>query len=326
MIEERTFSPDMIAAQQSNGIRQEKIQTAEVIKPAPYVISEDTKILFGRWAEKNNLELPSVEFFNSLREDFDTYMKGIFPVYESVDEKELVSGLKEQITESGLTVVSLDGVYYSSPYRLDMSRHINEEMEPIGHWRRPDSMLLFDQFTLLRDQLQATGVKKIALEDDVVWEGKQISRLIPIIEKRVGVEVPVVYTAIAIGTGAKEVEKLGTKVKSVRYFPEVIDEVCKRDLIVGAPLSGRTVRNSVGVDMGAPYVSPFGNPVDWATIPKEKQKEFSEFCINHSIKLFEAIEKASGREIRCADLSRKVFGLPQDDTRFVDALRQTLAA
>lgn len=324
MIEGRTYRQDMLTTK--TGTSLEQVSTSESIKPAPYVISEDTEILFGRWAKQNNFQLPSAELFASLREDFNIYMKGIFPVYESVDEKEIVTGLNEQVTESDLTVVSLDGVYFSSQYKLDMSRHVNEEMKPIGHWKRPTSIPLFDQFTLLRDQLQEKGVKQVALVDDVVWEGKQVGRLIPIIEKRVGVEVPVVYTAIAIGTGAKEIEKLGTQVKSVRYFPEVIDEVCKRDLIVGAPLSGRTVKNSAGVDMGAPYVLPFGDPFEWATIPKEKQDEFSRICINQSIKLFEAIEMASGRLVRCSDLSRKVVGLPHDDTRFVDALRQKLAA
>lgn len=71
----------------------------------------------------------------------------------------------------------------------------------------------------------------------------------------------------------------------------------------------------------APYILPFGNPGEWASIPKDRQVPFSRFCLSQTEKLFEGIERASGKSVTCKDLTRGVVGLPRDDTRFVDALR-----
>jgi hypothetical protein len=112
------------------------------------------------------------------------------------------------------------------------------------------------------------------------------------------------------------------EVRSVHYFDSVVDEVCERDFYPGVLLSGRTLYGSENV--GLPYLLPFGDPVNWASIPEEKKYAFSEFCLNQTIKIFEEIELSSGRPVLCRDLERNIFSIPADGIRFVDALKQKL--
>lgn len=303
----------------------EQIKTPELATSQPYVVSGDIKLLLKRWADKNNVTLPSDNFFTDLREEFNKNMQQIFPGYEFVEEEEIMEGLKENIGKSTIPTVSMDGVYYPSSYKIDITRHVDTEKQPKGLWKRPGSPILFDQFTILRNNLAAVHASEVAIVDDVLFEGRQIGRIIPILEQRVHVHVPTVFTAITIGDGEETLRNMGVDVKSVRTYKSVVDQICERDFYPGVPQSGRTVKNFANDDIGAPYLNPFGNPHDWATIPKEWEKDFSEFCIEQSIRLYEGIEAASGKLVTCSDLERKVIGLPHDETRIVDALRQTLS-
>jgi len=132
-----------------------------------------------------------------------------------------------------------------------------------------------------------------------------------------------VVAGVTIGEGAKRLKK-ETKAElwTVIYYDEVIDEICERDFYPGVPLSGRTVKGQLNV--GAPYLLPFGKPTHWASIPKEWEKEFSRFCLQQTIKLWEEIEEISGKVVRNCDLDRLPVGFNWDKTRFVENLRHLL--
>jgi hypothetical protein len=108
----------------------------------------------------------------------------------------------------------------------------------------------------------------------------------------------------------------------VEEFDDLIDQVCERDFYAGVPYSGR---EHAGADnVGFPYFLPFGKPKDWASVPDKHQKIFSRMCIRTSIDLFEELERLNNVEFKCKDLPRFVVGIPKDDSRFVDHLKQAL--
>jgi hypothetical protein len=102
---------------------------------------------------------------------------------------------------------------------------------------------------------------------------------------------------------------MGKEVHCVRFYEDVIDEVCERDFYPGVPMSGRLLAG-VG-NWGAPYIKPFGNPEKWASIPSEHVADFSWLCLENAVALFETIEQLSGRSVHIEDLDRRIVGLPE---------------
>jgi hypothetical protein len=154
--------------------------------------------------------------------------------------------------------------------------------------------------------------------DDVVFTGELIVEVIQRLSS-LGIKVSLVCVGVGIAEGIHQINQLNCEVRCVRRYEEVIDEICERDFYPGIPFSGRLLIGNGNV--GVPYLLPFGDPGKWASIPLEWQVPFSEFCIKQTVKLFEEIERCSSKIISCAELGRMVSTLPQDKTRFVDALR-----
>lgn len=284
----------------------------------PYVVSADIQLLLQVWASENGFQLPSRSFFDSLRLQFTAFMSNIFAKFELVSEEELSEGLQALVNPNGLSVLSMDKVYYRSQPSLEVTRVVDDKGEDMGAQSRAGALPIEQQL----DAIEHLISKEVALVDDVVFSGDVVSSVISLLQHR-GISVQKVCTGIAIGEGLDKVRNVfGVEIKSVRSFNQVEDEICERDFYPGVPLSGRLLAGSNNV--GVPYILPFGRPGKWASIPEQRQKDFSQFCLHQTIKLFEAIEQASGKVVRCQDLGRKVFLLPQDETRFVDALRQVL--
>ncbi|MBT9171440.1 MAG: hypothetical protein DDT18_01816 [Actinobacteria bacterium] len=293
------------------------VERKEQILLKPYVVSGDIVPLLNKWANQKGFILPSTEFFNQLRGEFIEYMRRIFPEFEFVPEKEITKGIARLVSESGLTPVSLDRVYYPTNPSLDIARLVDKDGKDRGLGHRPGTPPLLQQFKRLKE----TGLKEIVLVDDVIFTGDLIERVIQCLS-RLGIQVLLVCAGIGIAEGInriKIIKDMKREIRCVRTYEEVIDEVCERDFYPGVPLSGRVLLGEENV--GVPYILPWGNPRKWASIPSGWQTPFSKFCIEQTIRLFEEIEKCSNRMVSCTELGRMVPGLPRDRTRFVDALR-----
>lgn len=283
----------------------------------PYVVSADIKILLEKWAEKSQFVIPNEAFFAELRSEFSRFMKDIFPRFELVEEGELVSGINRIIEATGLTSISLDRVYVgNTKYFLDMARKVNSNGEDQGVGHRAGSPTLRNQFIALRN----ANAREIILVDDVVFTGDLIERVTRCLRK-IGIEAPLVCAGIAIGEGVDKIVKSGSDIFSVRAYDEVIDEICERDFYPGVPFSGRLVSYE-GVGVGVPYILPFGNPEKWASIPENRVKIFSRFCIEQTAILFHEIGVVSGRDVMCRDLPRGVIGISPSERVFADVITE----
>lgn len=293
-----------------------KLET-ELAKPTPYVVSEDINLLLGNWAEERGFIMPKEEFFDEFRAAFKDTMSRVFDSFELVPERELSEGMTDIVNRSGLLPVSFDRVYFRTEPGLEITRLVDEAGQDKGLGRRADNPALLKQFRRLREG----GIKEVILVDDVIFTGDMIRRAGNLIE-RMGVKVPVVCAGIGISEGIEQLNGFGQEVRCVREYEQVVDEICERDFYPGIPMCGRSLEGNENV--GVPYILPFGNPGKWASIPVEWQEPLSRFCIQQTIKLFEEVEQASGKPIRCQDLERKMFLLPRDETRFVTALERLL--
>lgn len=282
-----------------------------------YIVSADIYLLMQEWASKKGFVLPPQSFFDALRDDFCFYMANAYSEdfnFVFIAEEEIKTGLADIISKSGLPVISLDGIYYKSEYSLEITRLVDEQGKSQGLGHRHGSPSLVQQIKTLKN----SGIREAVLEDDVAATGNLLERIIELLNK-MGIHVPKVCLGIGISEAVQRVSTMGCEVSCVCTFEDAVDEVCERDFYPGVPLSGRLLAGSNNV--GLPYLLPFGNPKEWASIPKNVEL-FSKNCLAQTIYLFREIELVSEKIVRCCDVGRQVFGLPSDETRFVDCLYQ----
>lgn len=283
----------------------------------PYVVSADIALLLKEWAVQKGFVLPSQEFFSQLRENFCDIFRKMFSTFELVPEEELVSGLEYLSDRTSLPIISLDRVYFAGERSLEITRLVDVSGNDCGLGCRFGFLPVLRQMRALR----ASGVREVCIVDDVLFSGALLEKIFAIFS-RMGIRVPVVCAGVGIAEGIARLNDFGCEVRCVRAYGEVLDEVCERDFYPGTPFSGRTLDHDRSV--GLPYILPFGNPEEWASIPSRYAKELSVFCLRQTIALFDEIERYSNRSVLCKDLSRGVFGLPTGSARYVEVLRELL--
>jgi hypothetical protein len=284
----------------------------------PYVVSADIRLLMEKWAIRQGFVLPPREFFCQMREEFSDYMNQVFPHFEFVPEDEICHGLARLVAESCLPVISLDQVYFKSDLNLEIARLVDENGKDRGLGRRAGTPPLAQQIK----KLQMSGVREVVVVDDVVFTGALLERIIDGLS-RIHIRVPFICAGIGIADGINRINGTKREIRCVRTYKEVVDEVCERDFYPGVPFSGRLLVG--GGNIGVPYLLPFGKPERWASIPSEQTINFSRFCLHQTAALFDEIERRSDKPVLCRDLGRKVIGLPTDETRFLNVLRQVLS-
>jgi hypothetical protein len=284
----------------------------------PYVVSQDIDILLTQWAKEYGFKIPDDNFFLDLRYNFTHMMTQLFPHFIYLQANKLKESMQEIIEKGKIETLSLDQIYFSSDLNLSLTRTVDEDLQDLGIGQRSNALALEQQL----DKIMSTGVKKLALVDDVIFTGGLLSEVRSKLEN-MGIQIPVVYTYIGVGMGVERLRAEGMQVQCANYYPQVIDQVCERDFFLGVPNCGRTLVDVNGNIWGVPYMLPFGDP-KWASIPEIAQSRYSRFCIKQSIKLWQAIEIASGKPVLCQDLSRSIIGFPVNNERFVDVLHEHL--
>ncbi len=295
---------------------------AEVIPP--YVISADVSHLFKSWALGEGHSHPSDQYFIDYTLELQRKIGEATGVrVEVVEEKELSDGLDERIARSPYPVISLDRVYTDGHEHvdgyIDLTRAVDEDLVDLGIAARPDSLPLEGQLKAL----ETDDETPITIVDDVIFSGNSI---LDIAERLQKINRPVarVIAGVAIGEGLRAVEAQGIQVDYVRYYEEVLDEVCERDFVAGVPLSGRTVLSSDGGGhWSAPYLQPFGHPEKWASIPAEAVGWFSAFCLEQSITLWSETETESGQQIAAHSIPRKLRHLEGAESVVVGLQKHT---
>ncbi len=278
----------------------------------PYVVSADSRGLLNQWAKKNRLTLPDDDYFEGMLRDLENALGQYFAKVDIVPEDFLRQGLNGLIKNSPVPVVSLDRAYINPKQNnligfLDATRTVDSNLNSTGLGSRALEITLERQIGQLASSQSG---KAIALADDVIFEGKTMLQLAQKLRSK-GIIVDTIYSGITIKEGKELLEQNGVRVDSLLEYDQVIDEICERDFVVGSPYSGRSVVNGQGIIEGAPYLYPFGKPVEWASIPQEDAINFSLFALYQSLQLWTKTEQLSGQSIPTQQVAKPVFGLPQ---------------
>lgn len=279
-----------------------------------YVVSADLYLLLSQWAKEHGFTLPPEEFFDELAEQLRYNLQhhafsgttSVVVVPESV----LAKGIHDLIKDAGHPVISIDRAYCQGGFQLDITRLVTAELCDVGEGPRPGCAPVVEQIIRLREH----GLTDVVLVDDVIFSGGCVRRVTQLLKEH-SIRVVGAIAGIVVGDGRNALKAAGIETRWVHFYSEAVDQVCQRDFFPGVPFSGRTVVGRTR-DTGAPYVLPYGDPIKWASIPKERMARFSHFCTWQNMRLWEAIGRASGRPVLCKDVQRLPLGAPDDVTPF----------
>lgn len=208
-----------------------------------------------------------------------------------------------------IPIISLDKIYLRinnrETYFLDCTRLNNSSL--LVSRNNPNNMYSVDNgIKVLSNYLKEIGAKEIILADDVVFSGNVLKTIIDKFNNN-GISVIGITSSVATKESFEYFNKnlvLGLKTGFL-LEKKVIDQICERDFYYGIAQSGISVLENNKV-LKAPYFIPFGNPYERASIPKEKELDFSLSCIKRSKILWEEIYKLSNKEIYNYDLPEKI--------------------
>lgn len=312
-------------------------------KNKPYVVSGDVHGLLSSWAEPSGFRVPDISFCRQMATERVKFLQDSFHLHcIHDDEEELSAGISEHLSASNLPVISLDQNYVKCPHiPLEVSRLCDPTTTLKGQVLGSRNET---PFHLQLEHIARLGHREVQLVDDVIFTAEDLTKvIIPSLKER-GVAVKRIVAGILVGKGRDTLAELhpDIEVVAVRHYPEVWDEVCERDFLAGVPQSGRLFgRNGVPIfpKTCAPYFRPWCRNIagkcllhKWATLGSENNSpemerkilEWSQFCLEQSIRLWEEIERLSGRLVHCDELEQRPWGIPCDGSRFVDNLVRTL--
>ena len=290
--------------------------------PKPYILTDDLCLVFSDLSTTRSAEdLTKVLSYASDR--ITAKLEEIYPRVERISSERMSTFVNRSIMANSDPVISLIPLTHAEDFpgrqieKIESSRTVkailkNDEQiifEDLGSMPRNSNM------PCLKEQFKTAAVNinghasSVHLVDDVVFSGGTIVMLADQLKKH-GIEVQSVIANVAITDGLERLNKHGIVVNADFVYDDVIDEVCMRDFIIGAPAGGRNLLLNDKSYACIPYVSPFGDVEGWASITREHVADFSRVCLESSLSIWEEI----GPDMRFKDLPKPVFGCQPNET------------
>lgn len=129
------------------------------------------------------------------------------------------------------------------------------------------------------------------------------------------IEIKYLVVGFLFPTAYENILKVFPKAENVHCWREDIflDWMPDHDFYPFVPNAGKVVGFSYnghsipvylhnGLSLCKPYIRPYGKPVEWASISKDKDYWFSRFCIREAIHIFEEMERLNNQKITLESL------------------------
>ncbi len=194
---------------------------------------------------------------------------------------------------------------------LQINRVVDMDGKILGISGRPGHPVLSSQARHLASALDG---HRVIIVEDGSFTGSTLCQTLHEL-KGCGVQVVAIVMGILFPEAAKTIAKNfdGLVVCSHRletpvdwmpthdFFPFVPN--CGRVVGVSLKKSLHTLHTPTGGSLSMPYILPYADPADWASIPKGRASHrFSVECLELTRKIFLEIERVNGRKIHFCDL------------------------
>ena len=270
--------------------------------------------------ERVGLKLPDVAFFKERQRCLATKLQEIIPdcCVETIEANKLtnkiVSLLRDLLTVTPEAVVIStvrDVASKTNGHCIQINRLVDPAGQAIGVGARPGNESLHNQFNEIRVSLEKHPV---ILVEDGSFSGGTMRRMIEICNE-MQIEIKHLVAGFLFPSAKENILKVFPREKDIHCWRDesFLDWMPDHDFYPFVPNAGKVVGFSYegrqmpvylhnGLSLCKPYVLPYGNPVEWASIPEEHAKKFSTFCIQEARTIFWEMERINNQKITLESL------------------------
>lgn len=269
--------------------------------------------------ERVGLEIPDISFFQGCQQRLIKKLWEIMPDYslEMIEANKLtnkiVSLLHDLLTVTPeAVVVSTVGAVAAKTngHCLQINRVIDPTGKTLGVGARPGNNSLLSQFDEIKERF---AKKPVVLVEDGSFSGSTMKCMIEICSA-MQIEIKCIAIGFLFSPAMEAILKVFPREKDILFWRKgnFVDWMPDHDFFPFVPNSGKVIGFPYatklmnfnmpvylhsGVSLCKPYVLPYGNPVEWASIPEERAKEFSVFCLRETREIFHEMERLNRRPI-----------------------------
>jgi hypothetical protein len=201
----------------------------------------------------------------------------------------------------------------SSPMRgntLEINRIVDIDGNILGIGPRPGCLPIDEQIYGIAKLVDG---RPVVLIEDGVFSGKTLAFVLQrLLEKRINVHAVVV--GILFSSGLEVIRRVYKgEVVVIEENNDPIEWMPDHDFFPFMPDCGRVLGVKMcegvtpyysheGASYTFPYISPFGDLENWASIPKNKCWNISNFCLEKAADFFSKMNQLNGRELKIRDL------------------------
>lgn len=290
----------------------------------PYVVTDDLDLVFGM-LHASNITPPTTSAVHQASRTVTSSLRAIFPQVDIISADRISGFLSDCTKQSPWPVVSLTSLLDEpvAQSSLNFSRSLKATTQKKGSLTLTDAGLLprragagdlQEQFSNVAQKIKIIDPSSdIVLADDVVFSGGTVRNIIGELRTR-GINVKQVFASVALKDAIDLLKADNVEVVADHIYQTVLDEVCMRDFIVGAPGGGRNVVMPDGKYTAVPYIKPFGQIEKWASIDGNAASRHSKSCLEASAQLWDGLKNADELPVKFSNLAKPiVFCAPGEE-------------
>jgi hypothetical protein len=258
-------------------------------------------------------------FFYDFHQELKSRITFMLPEIKVItfDMKELVDDLwikaihtQQSIKDAVIVSSCAEIANVRRGHTIEINRIVDEFGKIIGLGPRPGHCSIEHQLNAISEL--ANG-KNIVLVEDGVFTGSTIEYLVTEFKKR-KVNVEALVAGISFPNARKSLREIfNGNLMITQNIDEPYEWMPDHDFIPFAPNCGRVYGGKFGKDIlpyythdglsySIPYILPFSDPADWASIPKNHSVDFSIFCLKSALEMFSMMDKLNCRKITVHEL------------------------
>lgn len=306
--------------------------------------------------ERVGLQVPDAAFFKERQQRLAAKLQEIIPdcCVETIEANKLTNKIVGSLHD--LLAVTPEAVVISTVaavasktngHCMQVNRIVDPKGQYLGVGPRPGNASLHSQFADIKASLEK---RPVILVEDGSFSGGTMKRMIEICNE-LQIDIHCLVIGFLFASAMETIRKVFPREKDIHYWREESfqDWMPDHDFYPFVPNAGKVVGFSYnadhvvrhmpvylhsGLSLCMPYILPYGNPAEWASIPAEHAKKFSTFCLQEAKCIFWEMERINNQKITLESLigtyphvslpvgSSERNEFPRIKTRVVDVVHQ----
>jgi len=282
----------------------------------------------------NGLKIPDAAFFKERQQRLATKLQETVPecYVETIEANKLTNQIVASLhkllaaTPEAVVISTVPSVAWkTSGICARINRLVDPKGNSFGVGPRPGNPSIHSQFLEIKE---LSSRRPVILVEDGSFTGGTMIKMIEICNE-LHIEIKCLVIGFLFASAKEAILKVFHREEDIHYWREgnFFDWMPDHDFYPFVPNAGKVigfsynanqivrhmpVRLHNGLSLCKPYILPYGNPVEWASIPQDQAKKFSTFCIHEARDIFWEMFRLNGRHITLEDIvsTNPCVGLP----------------